>query len=131
MVKTPSTNAEAVVSVTLFCCLVAQSCLNLLQPHELPSARLLYPWYFPGKNTSVGYHFLLQVQSLGQEHSLKKEMLTYSSNLVWKIPWTEELGRLQSIGSQKIHITTQRLNDIVMRERNRVNIVISSIINMK
>ena len=37
----------------------AQSCLTL-QPHELEPARLLCPWDFPGKNTGVGSHFLLQ-----------------------------------------------------------------------
>ena len=36
-----------------------------------------------------------QVQSLGREDPLEKEMATYSSTLAWKIPWTEELGRLQ------------------------------------
>ena len=41
-----------------------------------------------------------QVQSLGQEDLLEKEMATHSSILAWKIPWTEELGRLQSLGSQ-------------------------------
>ena len=40
-----------------------------------------------------------QVQSLGWEDALKKEIATHSSILAWKIPWTEELGRLQSIGS--------------------------------
>ena len=40
------------------------------------------------------------VQSLGQEDSLEKEMATHSSTLVWKIPWTEKPGRLQSMGSQ-------------------------------
>ena len=40
------------------------------------------------------------VQSLGQEDLLEKEMATHSSILAWKIPWTEEPGRLQSIGSQ-------------------------------
>ena len=39
------------------------------------------------------------VQSLGQEDLLKKEMATHSSILVWKTPWTEEPGRLQSMGS--------------------------------
>ena len=43
----------------------------------------------------------MQVQSLGREDPLEKEMATHSSILVWKIPWTEELGRLQSLGSQK------------------------------
>ena len=40
------------------------------------------------------------VQSLGQEDPLEKEMATQSSTLAWKIPWMEELGRLQSMGSQ-------------------------------
>ena len=41
-----------------------------------------------------------QVQSLGQEDPLEKGMATHSS-IAWRIPWTEEPGRLQSIGSQK------------------------------
>ena len=42
-----------------------------------------------------------RVQSLGQE-DLQKEMATNSSILAWKIPWTEEPGRLQSMGSQRV-----------------------------
>jgi len=42
------------------------------------------------------------VQSLGQEDPLEKEMATHSSILAWKIPWTEEPGGLQSMGSQKV-----------------------------
>ena len=42
-----------------------------------------------------------QVQSLGQEDLLKKEMATYPSIHAWKIPWTEEPGGLQSMRSQK------------------------------
>ena len=41
-----------------------------------------------------------QVQSLGQEDPQEKEMATHSSILAWKIPWTEEPGRLQSMGLQ-------------------------------
>ena len=40
-----------------------------------------------------------QVQSLGGEDPLEKEMATHSSMLAWEIPWTEEPGRLQSTGS--------------------------------
>ena len=40
------------------------------------------------------------IQSLGQEELLEKEMAIHSSILAWKIPWTEEPGRLQSMGSQ-------------------------------
>ena len=43
-----------------------------------------------------------QVQSLGQEDPLVKEMTTHSSTLAWKIPWTEECGTLQSMGSQRV-----------------------------
>ena len=43
-----------------------------------------------------------RVQSLGQEDPLEKEMATHFSTLAWKIPWTEEPGRLQSIGSQRV-----------------------------
>ena len=42
------------------------------------------------------------VRSLGQEDSLEKEMAPHSSTLAWKIPWTEEPGRLQSMGSQRV-----------------------------
>ena len=42
-----------------------------------------------------------QVQSLGQEDSLEKEMAPHSSTLAWKIPWMEEPGRLQSMGVAK------------------------------
>ena len=43
-----------------------------------------------------------QVQSLGRDDLLKKEMATHSSILAWKIPWTVEPGRLQSMGSQRV-----------------------------
>ena len=43
-----------------------------------------------------------QVQSLGQEDLLVKAMATHSSIFVWKIPWTEEPGRLQSMGLQRV-----------------------------
>ena len=43
-----------------------------------------------------------RVQSLGWEDSLEKEMATHSSTLAWRIPWREEPGRLQSMGSQRV-----------------------------
>ena len=42
------------------------------------------------------------VLSLGWEDPLEKEMATYSSILAWRISWTEELGGLQSMGSQRV-----------------------------
>ena len=44
----------------------------------------------------------IRVQSLGREGLLGKEMATHSSVLVWRIPWAEEPGRLQSMGSQRV-----------------------------
>ena len=46
-----------------------------------------------------------QVQSMGWEDPLEKEMATYSYILAWEIPWTEKPGRLQSIGSQESDMT--------------------------
>ena len=43
-----------------------------------------------------------RVRSLGRQDPLEKEMATYSTTLAWKIPWTEESGRLQSMGSQRV-----------------------------
>ena len=51
-----------------------------------------------------------RVQSLNREDPLEKEMATHSSTLAWKIPWMEEPGRLQSMGSQRVGHTTERLH---------------------
>ena len=54
---------------------------------------------------TVKHQFAMQetrVQSLGWEDPLEKGMKTHSSTLAWKIPWTEEPGRLQSMGSQRV-----------------------------
>ena len=47
-----------------------------------------------------------QVRSLGQEDPMEKEMATHSSTLAWKIPWTEEPCKLQSMGSQSNFTST-------------------------
>ena len=52
-----------------------------------------------------------QVQSLGWEDSLEKEMATHSSILAWRVPWTEEPGRLQSVGVTK---SWTRLSDLTL-----------------
>ena len=49
-----------------------------------------------------------RVRSLGREDPLEKEMATHSTILAWRIPWTEEPGGLQSVGSAKSP-TTERL----------------------
>ena len=54
------------------------------------------------------------VQSLGWEDLLEKEMATHSRILAWKIPWMEEPGRLQSMGSQRVRhdqVTSLSVND--------------------
>ena len=43
-----------------------------------------------------------RVQSLGWEDPLEKELAIHSGTVAWKIPWTEEPGRLQSMGSQRV-----------------------------
>ena len=61
------------------------------------------PWGFPGGSV-VRIHLPIQetwIQFLDQEDSLKKEMATHSCILAWEIPWTEELGGLKSMESQK------------------------------
>ena len=55
------------------------------------------------KNWPVVQEMQIQsLDSLGREDPLEKEMATHSSILDWKIPWTEELGRLQSMGLQRV-----------------------------
>ena len=48
-----------------------------------------------------------QVQSLSQEDPLEKEMATHFSILAWKVPWTEEPGEIQSMGTQRVRHTKQ------------------------
>ena len=50
----------------------------------------------------------IRVQSLDQEDPLEKEMATHSSILAWEIPWAEELGRLQPMGS---HMSQTQLSN--------------------
>ena len=67
--------------------------------------RQLEIWGFPGdsavKNLPVKQEMQVPTRNLRLERPLEKEMATHSSTLAWEIPWTEEPGRLQSLGSQK------------------------------
>ena len=61
---------------------------------------------FPGGsvvNNSLAMH-KIRFRSLGWEDHLKREIVTHSSILAWKIPWTEDPGRPQSMGLQKSHM---------------------------
>ena len=58
------------------------------------------PWWLSGKESACNAED--QGSILGWEDPLEKEMATDSSILAWRIPWTEEPGGLQSVGSQRI-----------------------------
>ena len=53
------------------------------------------------------------VQSPGEEYLLEKEMATHSSTLAWEIPWTEEPGGLQPMGSQELDVITTTESDLL------------------
>ena len=61
---------------------------------------ILLPWWLSGKESASKQK--TWVRSLGQEDPLEKEMVTQSSILAWEILWTEEPGRLQSMGLQRV-----------------------------
>ena len=70
---------------------------------------------FPGGSVVKNLPAMKKTQdrSLGWEDPLEKAMAPHSSTLAWKIPWTEELGRLQSMGSQRVRhnlVTKQQQN---------------------
>ena len=60
------------------------------------------------------------VQSLGQENPLEKEMATHSSILTWRIPWTEEPGRLYSPWGSKEWDTTERLKTLSLDQKETI-----------
>ena len=74
---------------------------------------IYYVWAHPGgpgsKESAVRRE--TWVHSLGQEDTLEKEMATHSNILVWRIPWTEELVRLQSMGLQRVR------HDLVIKQQ--------------
>ena len=70
----------------------------------------MYQWGFPdsarGKEPASQFRRReTWVRSLGQKDTLEEGMATHSSILAWRIPWGEESGRLQSIGSQELDVT--------------------------
>ena len=64
------------------------------------------------------------VWSLGREDPQEKEMATHSSILAWRIPWREEPGRLQSMGSQRVRHTEQ-LTFSLYRDSSKVGLLIN------
>ena len=80
-------------------CGVAQSRTRLKRLSSSSNLQRALPWWLGCKESICNAREL--VQSLGQEDPLEKEMAPPSSILAWEIPWTEEPGGLQSMGSQK------------------------------
>ena len=74
-----------------------------------------------------GTYVYLWVRSLHQEDPLEKEMATHSSIHAWEIPWTEESGRLQSMGSQRVRHDWARMHlggwFLLMYGRNEHSII--------
>ena len=83
--------AGSVVRITIYIYLAKQSI-----PWDSPVAQMV---------KSLPVMRETSVQSLGQEDPLEKVMATHSSMLAWKIPWTEEPGRLQSMGHKESDTT--------------------------
>ena len=63
-----------------------------------------FPRWLSGKEATCQCKEMqeMKVRSLGQEDPLEEEMATHSRILAWRIPWTEEPGGLQSMGSQRV-----------------------------
>ena len=61
-----------------------------------------------------------RVQSLGREDPLEQEMATHSRILAWRIPWTEEPGRLQSMGLQRVghNLATKHMAQVLLGVKN-------------
>ena len=80
--------------------------------HHLPALEcLFYLPVYPKTVKRMPTMWETRVQSLGREDLLEKEMATHSSIRAWKIPWMEEPGRLQSMGSQRAgHDSTTSLH---------------------
>ena len=66
-----------------------------------PTPKRRLPWWLSG-NKSACQCRRPGFDPLGGEDTLEKEMTTHSSLLAWRIPWTEEAGGLQSLGSQRV-----------------------------
>ena len=91
-------------------CIGVQLFYKVLLVSTLQQSRYLYIYIYTPGGTSLVAQMVkplptireTQVQSLGREDLLEKEMATHSSILAWKIPWMEEHGRLQSMGSHRV-----------------------------
>ena len=77
---------------------------------------MAFPWWFSGKELPANLE--TQVQSLGREDPLEKEMATHSSILAWDVPWTEEPGQaMESMESQRVGY------DLATKQKHKYSIV--------
>ena len=91
-------NKKDVLSKKIFCCIML-----IPLPEQIKVNILAYRTSLVAQTVKcLSTTWETWVQSLGQEDPLEKEMAIHSSSIAWKIPWTEEPGRLQSMGSQRV-----------------------------
>ena len=73
----------------------------------------------------------IQVRPLGQEDPLEKEIAIHSSTLAWKIPWTEESGKPQSIGSHRVgHNQVTNTHEYTYTSLTSLNLKIQGTLNL-
>ena len=84
--------------------MATHSSILALPPPKKWGSKKYFPWGFPGGSEGKASACDAEDPSLipGLGRSLEKEMATHSSILAWRIPWTEESGGLQSMGSQRV-----------------------------
>ena len=77
-------------------CLVASVVSDSVQPHGLQPTRLLHPWDSPGKNTGVGFHFLLQCMKVESESEVAQSCPTLSDPMDCSLPGSSIHGIFQA-----------------------------------
>ena len=104
-------------------------CMNILQVVYAPLKEMFSPQFLVFGASLVAQMvkrlpamWETLIRSLGQKYPLEKKMATHSSTLAWKIPWMEEPGGLQSMGSQRV---TSLHSLLVFMNKIPVNIVYS------
>ena len=108
-----------ILKVNRYCLISLHKSFLVIYTHLHGIWECLFPSILPHGVLSAFFHFSFlpmvaqtvkclpavretRVRSLSWEYPLEKEMATHSSTLAWKIPWTKEPGRLESMGSQRV-----------------------------
>ena len=95
---------ESLGKLIKYCCSSVSKLHLTWVTHKNSQGKVYFKWEFPGGSygKSICLHAGDLRSILGGEDPLKQAMVTHSSTLAWKIPWREEPGRLQSMGSQRV-----------------------------